>query len=64
MKRAKLFVKPLSKRQLRAEAERLVRDGEMPSLAELAQAALQVRQKFATKIRRARREAEHKVAVN
>ena len=40
MKRAKPFVKPLSQRQLRAEAERLVQEGEMPSLSGLAQAVL------------------------
>lgn len=64
MKRAKPFVKPLSERQLRAEAERLVRDGEMPSFSELAQAVLSSRKKYAVKIRRARREAQRKVAVN
>ncbi len=64
MKRAKPFVKPLSERELRAVAERLVRDGEMPSLSELSQAVLESRKKYAVKIRRARREAERKVLVN
>ncbi len=62
--RAKPFVKPLSKRQLRAEAERLLRDGEMPSLSELSQAVLESRKNYAIEIRRARREAQRKVAVN
>ena len=64
MRRAKSFVKPLSERELRAEAESLLRNGEMPSFLELAQAALQARQKYSNRIRRARREAERKVAVN
>ena len=64
MNRAKPFVEPLSERELRAEAERLVRDGEMPSFLELARAALQARQKYSNRIRRARREAERKLSVN
>ena len=63
MRRAKPFVE-LFERELRAEAERLVRDREMPSLSELAQAVLSSRKKYAAKIRRARREAQRKVAVN
>lgn len=63
MRRAKPFV-ALSEHELRAEAERLVRSGKMPSLAELSQAVLESRKKYAVKIRRARREAERKVAVN
>lgn len=64
MKRAKPFVKPLSQRQLRAEAERLVQEGEMPSLSGLAQAVLSSRKRYAAKIRRARREAQLTIAVN
>ena len=64
MKRAKPFVEPLSERELRAEAESLLRNGEMPSFLELAQAALQARQKYSNRIRRARREAERKLSVN
>jgi hypothetical protein len=64
VKRAKPFVAPLSERQLRAEAERLVRSGKMPSLAELSQAVLESRKKYAVKIRLARREALRKVVIN
>lgn len=62
--RAKPLVKSLSKRQLRTEAERLLLDGEMPSLSELSQAVLESRKIYAIEIRRARREALRKVAVN
>jgi hypothetical protein len=64
MRRAKPFIAPLSEGELRAEAERLFRDGEMPSLTELAQAVLLSRKKYSNKIRRARREAKRKVSVN
>ena len=64
LKNTKPSVAPLSADQLRAEAERLLRDGNMPSLEEVAAAALSVRMKYATKIRRARRIAREKVAVN
>jgi len=64
MRRAKPFVAPLSERELRAEAERLLRSGKMPSLAELSQAVLLSRKKYATKIRRARREAQHELVIN
>jgi|HubBroStandDraft_2_1064218.scaffolds.fasta_scaffold00513_14 hypothetical protein len=64
MRRAKPFVAPLSEGELRAEAERLVRDGRMPSLADLSQAVLESRKVYAIKIRRARREARRKIAIN
>ena len=64
MKSAKPFVKSLSKRQLLAEAEKLLRDRELPSLAELTQAVLESRKIYVVKIRRARREAERKVSIN
>ena len=64
MRRAKPFVEPLSERELRAEAERLLRSGKMPSLAELSQAVLESRKKYATKIRRARREAQREIVIN
>ena len=41
---------------MRAEAERLVRDTEMPSLSELSQAVLLSRKRYANKIRRASQE--------
>jgi hypothetical protein len=63
VRRAKPFVE-LSQHELREEAERLVRDGKMPSLADLSQAVLESRKVYAIKIRRARREAQRKVAVN
>ena len=63
-KKSQSFLTPLSPDQLRAEAERLLRDGNMPSLEEVAAAALAARMKYATKIRRARREAREKVVVN
>jgi hypothetical protein len=64
MRRAKPFIEPLSERELRAEAERLVRSGKMPSLAELSQAVLLSRKRYTTKIRRARREAQRKIVIN
>ncbi len=63
MRRAKPFVAPLSERELRAEVERLVRSGKMPSLAELSQAVLVSRKRYTTKIHRARREAREKKVV-
>lgn len=63
MRRPKPFVE-LSEHELRVEAERLVRSGKMPSLADLSHAVLESRKVYAIKIRRARREAERKVAVN
>jgi hypothetical protein len=63
MRRVKPFVKPLSESELRAQAERLVRSGKMPSLAELSQAVLLSRKRYTTKIRRARREAREKKVV-
>jgi hypothetical protein len=65
MRRAKPFIAPLSEHELRAEAERLVRSGKMPSLSELSQAVLESRKTYTVNIRRARREArEKKVVVN
>lgn len=63
MRRAKPFVEPLSERELRSEAERPVRSGKMPSLAELSQALLESRKVYAVKVRRARREAREKKVV-
>jgi hypothetical protein len=51
-------------RALQREAERLIKSGKMPTLDELCAAVLDSRKKYATKIRRARREARHKVVVN
>jgi hypothetical protein len=51
-------------RALQREAERLLKSGKMPTLDELCAAVLETRKKYATKIRRARREAKRKVAVN
>ncbi len=62
-KKTKPFAE-LAERQLRAEAEKLVRSGRMPSIDELAQAVLISRKAYRLKILRARREArEKKVAV-
>lgn len=49
---------------LRREAARLVREDKMPSLEGFCQAILETQREFATKIRRARREAREKVVVN
>jgi hypothetical protein len=46
--------------QLRKHAEKLIREGRMPTLEELTAAVLQARQKYAVSIRRARREAVRK----
>jgi hypothetical protein len=64
MRRRKPFVAPLSEGQLRVEAERLLRSGKMPSLAEVAQAVLESRKKYAVQIRRTRREAQRKIVIN
>jgi len=50
-------MKNLTQKQLQQEAERLVREGRMPSLQELCAAVLEARKEYANKIRRARREA-------
>jgi hypothetical protein len=63
-KNIKPFVAPLSADQLRAEAEKLLRDGNMPSLEEVAVAALSVRMKYSAKIRRARRDAKRESVIN
>ena len=57
-KKNQLFVAPLSTRDLRAEAERLLRERRMPTIEEFTAAVLEARQKYSTKIRRARRESE------
>jgi hypothetical protein len=62
--KTKPFVAPMSADELRAEAERLLREGRMPSLEELSRAVLAARRGYSTKIRRARREASEKAAVN
>jgi hypothetical protein len=53
----KPFVAPLSAQDLRAEAKRLLRERRMPTIEEFTAAVLAARQKYATEIRRARREA-------
>jgi hypothetical protein len=57
-------MRPITEKQLREEAERLISTGKMPSLEKLSQAVLETRMKFVMKVRRARREAQRKVAVN
>ncbi len=64
MRRAKPFVEPLSEEAMRRQLAKLVKEGRLPSLEELCAAVLETRKKYATKIRRARREAQHKVVVN
>ena len=64
MRRAKSFVRPLSPEALRRQLKKMVEEGTLPSLEELSAAVLESRMKYANKIRRARREAERKVAVN
>ena len=49
-------MKKMTKAQLEAEAARLIATGKMPSLEELCAAVLETRKKYASKIRRARRE--------
>jgi hypothetical protein len=57
-------MKKLTQKQLQREAERLIASGKMPALGELCAAVLQTRKKYAAQIRRARREAREKIAVN
>jgi hypothetical protein len=59
----KSFVTPLPEPALQRKVERLIREGEMPSLEDVCAAILETRKEFANKIRRARREAREKVAV-
>lgn len=47
----------MTEEQLKREADRLIAIGEMPSLEKLSAVVLEIRQKYAVKIRRARREA-------
>ena len=57
----------MSKRKedaLRREAAKLIRESKMPSLETLCGVLVEVRSEYANRIRRARREAERKVAVN
>lgn len=49
-------MKILNEKELRREAERLIKAGKMPSLEELCAAVLEARKKYANQIRRARRE--------
>jgi hypothetical protein len=52
---------PVNDQQLRKEAERLTKNGKMPSLEQLCEAVLETRMTYANKIRRARREARETV---
>lgn len=47
----------LKERALRLEAERLIREGKMPTLDDLCRVILETKKEYANKIRRARREA-------
>jgi hypothetical protein len=46
----------VTEEQMRREVERLIKTGKMPTLEELSAAVLEARKKYASKIRRARRE--------
>ena len=48
----------MTEEQLEREADRLIATGKMPSLEKLSAVILEMRQKYAVAIRRARREAE------
>ncbi len=48
----------MTEEELRREAERLIKAGKMPTLRELSAAVLEVRKRYASQIRRARREAK------
>jgi hypothetical protein len=63
MRRAKSFVE-LSEHELRAEANRLVRDGKMVSLETLCEAILETRKEYANRIRREKREHRPKISIN
>ena len=56
-------MKKLTEKQLQHEAEKLIREGRMPSLETLCTAVLEARKKYANQIRRARREARKEVVV-
>jgi len=64
MRRAKPFVQPLSEESMRRQLAKLVEEGKLPSLENLCAAVLESRKIYANRIRRARREARQKVAVN
>jgi len=57
-------MRPMNEEQLSKEAERLIESGKMPSLQDLRTVLLEARRRHANQIRRARREAREKVAVN
>ena len=54
----------MTEEQLKREADRLIAAGKMPSLEELSAVVLKMRQKYAVKIRRARREAEAQLRLD
>ena len=56
-------MKKLTEKQLQREAERLIREGKMPSLETLCATVLETRKKYANQIRRARREARKEFVV-
>jgi hypothetical protein len=59
-------VKILTEEELKKEAARLIREGKMPTLEEFSRMMVEIRRKYANKIRRARREsrAQRKEVVN
>jgi hypothetical protein len=50
-------MKKLTPKQVQQEATRLLKSGQMPTLAEVSAAVLEARRNYANQIRRARREA-------
>jgi hypothetical protein len=50
--------------RLKRDADRLIATGKMPSLEKLSAVVLEMRQKYAVKIRRARREAEAQLQLD
>ena len=63
MRRAKPFVE-LPEETMRRQLAKLVEERILPSLEQLSAAVLETRMKYAGKIRRARREAQRKIAIN
>jgi len=50
----------MTNEQLRKRAEKLIREGRMPTLSEVCEAVLEARRKYALLIRRAQREAKER----
>jgi hypothetical protein len=56
--------KKMSEHELRAEVEKLLREGRMPSLRQVLAAITETKAKYAPRIRRARRDCREQISIN